>query len=686
MSRIEPRLAAAALLLSGGLGAQSVGSYFVNGVTGQDTPTNGGSASSPWKTITYAITRIPPISNPTQWHTLYVEGNQIYSPGTNGETLPIQPSYNLWIEGTFAGHGVMPVIRAVPGGTGMRFAPAIAYERNPSTMRYLVFEGGSYGMTMGNSPNQRHRPRIQDCVFRGQTSAGVRVDNADNSRGIDPRFFQTLFTAAPRGLEVVASVPGAVVYPDVEECRFEGLTQAAIFLDDTSAGGNVGGTFRSNWFQSCLRGVHVRSGPAAMTTNFTVYSCSFADIAAEAVWLEIVRPGDPAATVESSTFRRCGTGVRFSGVLTPGPYVLNLLGNTVQDCRGAGVDVEVSGSGNCAVTSRSNTISGCDLGARFAVNSSGVQCLVRSERERVFGNRLGISVTGFSPSSSASIASSMLCGNRQFGVSTSGTLPFNLRSNTLADNGVGLNTTAAITPLVDHCIFANPTNLIGSAQVSYCCLQGSSLPGTGNLNNTDPQLVRPLYKLSPGSPCIDAGNVATALPTTDYEGDPRASVSRPNGSALPDIGADEYVQLGSARKYGTRGFGLYNFFPQISSPSSRIVIGGSVQIELTGAILPVFGTPAREAILTYGVRDDSGGFSPDLSVIGAPGSLLWNELFAVLGVFPVTPQGTASATLPIPSAVVLVGQTFTFQWFATQRSANPRAPVASDGLRVTVGQ
>jgi len=52
---------------------------------------------------------------------------------------------------------------------------------------------------------------------------------------------------------------------------------------------------------------------------------------------------------------------------------------------------------------------------------------------------------------------------------------------------------------------------------------------------------------------------------------------------------------------------------------------------------------------------------------------------------PVTPLGTASVPIGIPSAPLLVGQTFTFQWLANQFSANPRAPVASDGLRVTIG-
>jgi hypothetical protein len=35
---------------------------------------------------------------------------------------------------------------------------------------------------------------------------------------------------------------------------------------------------------------------------------------------------------------------------------------------------------------------------------------------------------------------------------------------------------------------------------------------------------------------------------------------------------------------------------------------------------------------------------------------------------------------------LLVGHTFTFQWFAHQRSANQISIVATDGLRMTIGQ
>lgn len=664
---------------------QNLANYYVNGRTGMDVPGYGRSPATPWKTMTYAMTQIPPVVNPVNWNTLYVEGDQAYAPGTNGETLPVRPAYNLWIEGTFVGHGRMPIIAVGAGGTGFEFDPNVVYNRNQSTMRYLVFEGGRYGMKMGASGTRRHRPRIQDCTFRGQSAAGVRIDEASSSVGVDPRFFQTLFTQAPRGIEVVSSGGGAVVRPDVEECTLVGLTDAAIHLDDTSASGNVGGLFRSNWFRECNRGVHVRSGPVAMTTNFEVYSCSFTDITQEAVLLEAVRPADPSALVQLSSFLRCGDGVRFQGFLTPGAYSLTLLGNVMQGCRRNGVLVDLIGAGTCRFDLSGNTIVQCGTGVGMTLSSPSIAFTLRSHGDRFLGNTNGVSLLGTSATSSMAITSAMVCGSSARGLDVSGNTPFAAHGLTLADNGTALNAPAGAQ--LDHCVFSgNGTDVVGSPSITYSCFHQSSYAGTGNLNTTDPLLVRPLYKLAPTSPCVDAGNASASLPETDYEGDPRASIGRAGGSATPDMGADEYVLTGSARKYGLRGFGYYNFFPQIGSPSTQVVIGGNVVVALSDAILPVFGVPANDAFLTLGLRDDPGGLPFDLGVIGAPGSLLWNELTTVVGLFPVSRTGTAQLTVPIPNAPLLVGHTFTFQWFANQRSANPRGPVASDGLRVTIGQ
>jgi len=81
---------------------------------------------------------------------------------------------------------------------------------------------------------------------------------------------------------------------------------------------------------------------------------------------------------------------------------------------------------------------------------------------------------------------------------------------------------------------------------SYCCIQGWTEGGTGNITD-DPQLADPVwgdFYLESNSPCIDAG--AQVSLTEDFEGDARGYDGSPeergDGSDF-DIGADEYVMF-----------------------------------------------------------------------------------------------------------------------------------------------
>lgn len=69
---------------------------------------------------------------------------------------------------------------------------------------------------------------------------------------------------------------------------------------------------------------------------------------------------------------------------------------------------------------------------------------------------------------------------------------------------------------------------------------------SGSNINSNPRFTDS-YHLMPGSPCIDTGknDPYGGLPSTDFEGDQRIIDGDKNGTAIVDMGADEYIPKGS---------------------------------------------------------------------------------------------------------------------------------------------
>jgi len=213
---------------------------------------------------------------------------------------------------------------------------------------------------------------------------------------------------------------------------------------------------------------------------------------------------------------------------------------------------------------------------------------------------------------------------------------------------------------------------------TYCCFQGMSDAGTGNLNLTDPMLTRPLYKLASSSPCLDAGSTAVQLGPTDYEGDARTIGAR------PDIGADEYTPAGTVRRYGVAGFGALGFAPKIDSPNTSMKIGTSLTVLLTGA-MDSSSVPATSASLIFGADEFLGSLPRTFDWLGAPTSLLLLEPILITAPLTVSTTGTASELVPIPAQSALVGYAATVQWIVLKANANAGGFVTTQGIRATLG-
>ena len=101
----------------------------------------------------------------------------------------------------------------------------------------------------------------------------------------------------------------------------------------------------------------------------------------------------------------------------------------------------------------------------------------------------------------------------------------------------------------------------GSPTVTYSDIQGG-YAGEGNID-VEPLWVDPDngdFHLSGDSPCIDAGtNDAPYLPEYDFEGDPRIIDGDGDGTAIVDMGIDEFVLLGWMHVGGIEGFFSFDY-------------------------------------------------------------------------------------------------------------------------------
>jgi len=151
--------------------------------------------------------------------------------------------------------------------------------------------------------------------------------------------------------------------------------------------------------------------------------------------------------------------------------------------------------------------------------------------------------------------------------SSSSIVNCSLSENIATSYGGGIGNNHSSTPTITNCILWANTAPDGpeiynydtsSPIVTYCNIQGG-YTGEGNIN-ADPFFVDPSNNdlhLKATSPCIDKGNnSALGIPDTDYEDNPRIFDGDDDGTAIVDMGAEEYVDTDSDElpDYWERGY------------------------------------------------------------------------------------------------------------------------------------
>lgn len=121
--------------------------------------------------------------------------------------------------------------------------------------------------------------------------------------------------------------------------------------------------------------------------------------------------------------------------------------------------------------------------------------------------------------------------------------------------GGGIYNDSSTSPTLTNCIFWGNNDQDGTGEssqiydasenmiVTYCCVQGLTVAGTGNIGD-DPKFVsaeNDNLRLLPDSPCIDVGD-SSAVPQnvfSDFDGEDRIIDGDGIGGAIVDMGADE---------------------------------------------------------------------------------------------------------------------------------------------------
>jgi len=361
------------------------------------------------------------------------------------------------------------------------------YESDP-TVTNCTFSNNSSVTNGGGMYNKESNPTVTDCTFTSNTGGyGAGIHNSSSS-------------------------------PTVTNCTFSGNV----------ANDSGGGMYN-----------YISSSP-------TVTNCTFSDNTADAEGGGM-RNNNSSPNVTECTFSGNNAGTHGGGMYNSGGSP------TVTECAFNANTASVDGGGVYSDDS-SPTMTNCTFNANTSSAHGGGMSNVNSSSPTVLnctfsGNEAGghgggmINSVGCNPTvincnfagNSADLYGGGMFNNKSNPIVTNCEFSYNEADN----NGGGMSNYAYSSPTVTNCILWGNTpneiyNYNSTTTVTYSDVQGG-WTGTGNIN-LNPMFADPDGRLSPGSPCIDAGDNSVVTVTTDLDGNLRIV-----GLAV-DMGAYEFQE------------------------------------------------------------------------------------------------------------------------------------------------
>lgn len=665
--------------------------FYVDGQTGIDAPGNGASPATPWRTIGYALATAQ--QGAIAMH-VRVRGDQSYGTATNGEQWPLALPARCTIEGEPGILGQKPTFVLPSGSTGFTMpnsAPTATWHITP--VQGVEFQGGAVALRCGAGPGATHFVTLRAVDFRAQSQTAVLVQpmgGAEQITALDCTFespgnpgscafqytdWSDSLTLERCRLTQISSLMDLGSVSLVPRC-LAALTVRWTTFDRTGGVGSLGGRFL-----------------ASPPPHYLFEDCRFV---ASGTFYEFV-PGGMGlrrqTTIRRTAFVGCPYVVHCNGAMFEGRSDFDF-----EDCAFSGCAAVATASsayhGSYRLRFADCVATGFQTAFALFVGGDLSTVDLQIHRCRIRDGIHGISQWGLTESGSIDVDSSMFTGLSGTAFELQGFhgpgwpayQRFRFVNLTVADCGVGFAIQSQAASNTFQCIAFddNGTDATAPAAIQFdnCVTDGPQLTGSNSIANTDPQLIRPQYKLAATSPCIDAGAAVWGSSPTDHEGDARALAGSLTAIPRPDIGADEYAQYGSLRRYGFPGRSRNGVSPTIAtnSPVARLGTPYSIRVDNaqeTGQAGTSF------AFLASGLRDVPDPLPFDLAVFGVEGSYLWCDPQDVASAIAVGASGTAVATFQLPNIQQLAGLPVSHQWLVALPGSF--GLVTSDALRVSFG-